>query len=390
MLTSETTLVRIIAPCCLVLLSALQAKPNDLAPLSDEFVDASRITEWSRVHEVEQWNADQLEIYDVNDTQPGRLVMMPYTSIWYQDWRGALAFKEVEGDFVITTEVHVTARDGVSIPGVESLFALSGLLIRTPRDITPDTWAPGGENFVFLSIGHGNNDPPTMQFEVKTTRDSVSAFYLTPAPANHATVQIARLGQYVITLRQEPDAPWQIHRRFTRPDFPDLMQVGLTTYTDWVKASVFDPFVHNSTVLDPPLPEGVEDPAPEVPFRPDIISGYEYVHYFRPTMPPHLEGLNLADENEVPDEELLAFLGEHANVPGGCTRDPAWVCDGDVDGDGQVNPVDSGLVQAAFGSLDDQDLCNYDLDCDGQINPVDSGIVQSLFGTCEEPRETCP
>ena len=73
MLTSETTLVRIIAPCCLVLLSALQAKPNDLAPLSDEFVDAARITEWSRVHEVEQWNADQLEIYDVNDT-PSRAV----------------------------------------------------------------------------------------------------------------------------------------------------------------------------------------------------------------------------------------------------------------------------------------------------------------------------
>ena len=75
---------------------------------------------------------------------------------------------------------------------------------------------------------------------------------------------------------------------------------------------------------------------------------------------------------------------------GGCTRDPEWLCDGDVDGDGQVNPVDAGLVQAAFGSADESDLCQYDLDCDGQINPVDSGIVQSLFGTCEEPREVCP
>jgi hypothetical protein len=75
---------------------------------------------------------------------------------------------------------------------------------------------------------------------------------------------------------------------------------------------------------------------------------------------------------------------------GGCIRNPAWVCDGDVDGDGQVNPVDAGLIQAAFGSADDQELCNYDVDCDGQINPVDAGIVQSLFGTCEEPRDTCP
>ena len=73
-----------------------------------------------------------------------------------------------------------------------------------------------------------------------------------------------------------------------------------------------------------------------------------------------------------------------------CVRDPAWLCDGDVDGDGQVNPVDSGLVQASFGSTDEQDMCNYDVDCDGQINPVDAGIVQSLFGTCEAPRDVCP
>ncbi len=74
---------------------------------------------------------------------------------------------------------------------------------------------------------------------------------------------------------------------------------------------------------------------------------------------------------------------------GGCVRDPKWLCDGDVDGDGQVNPVDSGLVQAAFGSSDEADLCQFDIDCDGQINPVDSGIVQSLFGTCDAPRDTC-
>ena len=80
-------------------------------------------------------------------------------------------------------------------------------------------------------------------------------------------------------------------------------------------------------------------------------------------------------------------------VVGGCSRDPGWLCDGDVDGDGQVNPVDAGLVQAVFcapGDCTPDALCNYDLDCDGQINPVDSGIVQSLFGTCDAPRGVCP
>ena len=80
-------------------------------------------------------------------------------------------------------------------------------------------------------------------------------------------------------------------------------------------------------------------------------------------------------------------------VEGGCTREPAWQCDGDVDGDGQVNPVDSGLVQAAFCSTvrcTPEALCQFDMDCDMQINPVDAGIVQALFGTCEAVRGVCP
>lgn len=58
-----------------------------------------------------------------------------------------------------------------------------------------------------------------------------------------------------------------------------------------------------------------------------------------------------------------------------------------------MNPVDSGLVQAAFCTADDcpaDALCQYDMDCDGQVNPVDSGIVQSRFGTCDPPRDVCP
>lgn len=56
---------------------------------------------------------------------------------------------------------------------------------------------------------------------------------------------------------------------------------------------------------------------------------------------------------------------------------------------GQVDPVDSFIIQASFGNTTDQALCDYDFDCDGQVNPVDVGIVQSLFGTCEEPRVVC-
>jgi len=75
---------------------------------------------------------------------------------------------------------------------------------------------------------------------------------------------------------------------------------------------------------------------------------------------------------------------------GSCVRDPDWLCDGDVNGDREVNAEDVEQVEIAFGRVDRTSLCSYDLDCDGQITPMDSGIVQSLFGTCEEPREVCP
>jgi len=121
---------------------------NDLLPLSDEFSNPATLANWLRVHEVEQWNADQLETYDINATQPGRLAMMPYTVTWFQDWRGPLSFKEITGDFVVTTDVTATGRDGLSVP--QAQFSLAGLMIRTPRNITPATGPRAAKTMCFF------------------------------------------------------------------------------------------------------------------------------------------------------------------------------------------------------------------------------------------------
>ena len=65
----------------------LLSATNDLASLSDEF-DADSTGDWQRVNEIENWNADQLQTYDINQTQPGRMVMAPHSVVWYQNWRG--------------------------------------------------------------------------------------------------------------------------------------------------------------------------------------------------------------------------------------------------------------------------------------------------------------
>lgn len=115
--------------------------PDPLGALSDEFTHAGSIQAWSRVEFTEGWNATHLEVHDVNVTTPGAMTLVPYTTSWYENYRGPFVFKLVEGDFVLTTEVTASGRDGVSVP--QSQYSLAGVFIRAPRDITPGTWAPG-------------------------------------------------------------------------------------------------------------------------------------------------------------------------------------------------------------------------------------------------------
>ena len=301
-----------------------------IAGLSDEFDDAATTAQWQRVNEVEGWNADQLNVYDINATQPDRMVQEPHTTSWYQNYRGPMAFQLVTGDFAFTTQVHITDRDDIGgsdandVPG-DSQYSLAGAMLRTPRDITDalTEWTPGsmaddgtnnGENYIFLSAGYGAGNSDEFALEVKTTRNSDSQLELTPlgADTNVVNVQIARIGDSVIAMYQLPGEEWQVHRRYSRPDMPATMQVGLVTYTDWTKANDFSPFVQNSSVLTPATV--TNDPTPGEAFNPDLTAGFEYARYATPDVPAALAGADLTDPNAVSDAELLSFLGDNTNI----------------------------------------------------------------------------
>ena len=318
-----------------------------IAGLSDEFADAATTDQWQRLNEVEGWNADQLNIYDIDATQSGRMVQEPHTAVWYQNWRGPMAFQNVTGDFSFTTEVHIADRDDIGgsdlddVPG-DGQFSLAGAMIRTPRDITNPTndWSPGsmaddgtnnGENYVFLSAGYGNGGNE-FSLEVKTTRNSNSQLELTPLgqDANTVSVQISRIGTNIIAMYQLPGEDWQVHRRYSRPDMPATLQVGLVSYTDWTKASDFDPFTQNSTVL---VPGVAGDPTPAEAFNPDITAGFEYARYVRPDVPDALAEADLTDPNTVSDAVLLSFLGENTNIV-----DDGTIADPPVDDPPAENP----------------------------------------------------
>ena len=281
----------------LIMLISMRLAADDLAGLSDEFNDASSLLKWKRVDEVEKWGANQLEQFDIGKSRSGMMTMIPYTSVWYQDYRGILVFKEIEGDFVVTTELEVNRRNGDGAP--RSQFSLAGIMIRAPRKITPETWKPGGENYIFLSLGSADS-PGVFQFEVKTTINSDSQLQISDGEA-HSVIQVARIGAHVITLKKSPEGNWIVHRRFNRPDMPPIMQVGLTCYTDWPTCSRLDPKEHNQSVIK----NG----------NPDLVARFEYVRYHRPQIPAQWKDANLSDPSVISDAQLLQFLGQKANKP---------------------------------------------------------------------------
>jgi len=284
---------------------------DDLAPLSDEFHHAGTVANWRRIHQVEGWGNDVLEEFNINTARVGRLFMAPYSSTWYAENRGDLTFKEVAGDFVITTEVEPTRRSGSGAPRSE--YSLAGIMVRTPRTMaSPAQWTPGGQNYIFLSLGAASN-PGSYQFEVKTTINSQSTLHITDNAPPRAMIQVARLGPHLITLRSALGGNWEVHRRYQRGDMPTRLQAGLTVYTDWPLCSEVGFENQNTRVLTngTRLANGsIVSGA-----NPDLLAAFDYVRYRRPQIPPNLAGANFSNPSAVSDAQLLSFLGANANLP---------------------------------------------------------------------------
>ncbi len=299
--------------------------------LNDEFDDAASLSSWQNITEVEGWNAEHLESHDINTTEADHLMMMPSTSSWYADWRGALLFKEVTGDFTFTTEVSVTNRAGDGVPS--SNYSLAGLMIRQARDFNNGAagWTPNGENYVFLSVGQAAQSHPTLpmptpapHFEVKNTVNGNSNLQVSGIPtAENVRIRLARVGDFVICLYQLPNEEWVVHRSYNRSDFPETVQIGFVTYTDWNKCFTYDPIFHNDNVLNESLNP---DPSsqPNRAFEPDLIAHFDFARFRSVQTPADLVGDDLT---QTPDSELLVFLGfpTEAYVPSVNVRMQAWL-----------------------------------------------------------------
>lgn len=305
----------------LFLLSTFHFVSAQIQLFNDEFDDGNTTSNWIDINEEEGWHITQLEEYNIDDYLEGNLYMKPFTVSWYEEYRGAYLFKYVSGNFVITTEVTTTGHDGVSLP--DSDYSLAGIMVREPLHYpnnNPATdWQPGQQNYIFMSIGQAVDEG--YDFEIKNTCNSTSCLDIVPIDTNTVKIRMARIGQYIIVLNQFPGEPWEVQNRYDREGiqcamwgtscsspFPDTVQIGFVTYTDWPKVSSMTPQFHNSHTIHPDS-LGMLDPSPGVPFNPDLIATFDYARFDSLTIPPAFTGLDLSDPVEVTDTDLLSFLG---------------------------------------------------------------------------------
>ncbi|MFT4548198.1 MAG: hypothetical protein ACI9MB_002149 [Verrucomicrobiales bacterium] len=245
------------------------ALADDIAPLSDEFDDASTFSDWNDLGVVEGWNTPSYESADIDTTEPGRFNIVPGPNTWFAHLRGLLFFKEVTGDFVATMRVRVLSRhnpgDPTEVPNRS--FSLTGIFVHGSRNIsqaaplpytTEAVWPPADfgsdyventENYIFLSYGTANN-PGTRQFEIKATLNSNSLLCFDDTGIDQgetdAWLQMVRVGDTVVCLRKHsPDGDWIVENRYPNADHPfadfgSTLQVGITAYTDWPTARPFN------------------------------------------------------------------------------------------------------------------------------------------------------
>jgi hypothetical protein len=236
---------------------------DDLRALSTRFDSPSRLAGW-RLHEVPGFSPK----WDAPAVQDGVLVLRPLSSGWFEDMQAGHLYREVEGNFVVTTRIRV---EGTRAATPQTLFSLAGLFVRAPRPgLTAANWQPGRENWLFFSLGSAF-PAGAPQFEVKTTFNSLSTLRISDAAAAFPGGRPAWVELFSLLHRVEGAREFTLLDQFIRPDLPARLNVGLTAYSDWnTETNHYPDFVAHNT-----------RPAPR---NADLVARVERIDFRRPTV----------------------------------------------------------------------------------------------------------
>ena len=236
---------------------------DDLTILSADFSDPAALSAW-REHAPEgfvpKWLTPRIEY--------GHLVLQPFASGWLEDHQAGHLFKEVTGDFIVTTRIRSIGTHS-ELPHTE--FSLSGLFVRVPLEVSAATWVPNKENWLFFAVGTASpaGEP---QYEINTTTNSLSTLKIVPSQTGWVELRLARISE-VFTLLDRPEerTEWRVVDQLIRPDLPTTLNVGLTAYADY--ASVLPTYPDYRAYNERGVGEG----------RADLLAEIDWVRFRRPT-----------------------------------------------------------------------------------------------------------
>jgi hypothetical protein len=260
---------------------------GDLAPLSDEFNSPESLAQWKSVS-LEESLPNRIARADVNKTNLGHLFIEPNSGAWWAGFHGGFLYKEVTGDFSITTRIKVTGKSGGE---PENIWTISGLLIRAPADLRMPL-PLRKENWVYLMTGRGPQQARVI--DSKSTVDSINEWDILPAESGYYELRMVRLGPLFVSLVRADGGAWTVRKRMLRNDLPATVQAGINFTSDYKNSATMPAAEYNARLY------------PEKS-NPDSHTVVDYVRFARPPAEARsmVAGKALID---LSDEQLLKVL----------------------------------------------------------------------------------
>lgn len=258
-----------------------RAKPptpgGEVGGASTEFQNADDLSMWTKLSATEK-DIDRIAKLDVNKTAKGALYMEPKTSAWFDGFRGPFVYQELAGDILMYARVKVEGKNGGQ---PKRKFSLGGLMARQPDSYAKPNW---------VSVTTGTADK-SGQVEVKYTQDGSSKPQELAVKSGWVELALGRVGRVFVALYREDGGKWKVGRRWPS-NLPDVLQWGITAYTDWDSYSTLK---KDATKANAKQIKGV----------PDLKLTVDFVRFLRPELPDYADALNTAS---VSDEVLIKAM----------------------------------------------------------------------------------
>ena len=206
--------------------------------LSDEFNNASTLSDWTALAS----NDTTATTIDIDTSEADKLVIVPAVfnqNGWFASSIGPYLYKEVTGDFIVTSHIIAGNVNDHDTPPTGS-YNSAGFVIRDPASTMPQS----PQNWIMYNVGaqvYDDTAGHTLATEAKTTVNSSSVLTLRPtasATSNAGQLALCRSGSTFYAFKwMDDEAGWTLEEAMSRPDLPETLQVG-TVVNGWTSANL--------------------------------------------------------------------------------------------------------------------------------------------------------